>query len=474
MELFFGVVEANVDPEKLGRCKVRIVGDHIQDKSEIPSDDLPWAVPMMPSNSSSMDGIGDSPTGIMLGSWVVVCYIDGKDKQQPIILGTIPGMQTNPPNAGIGFNDPKGMFPNKVGEPSTNVAARGTTGKHAGNHPSIQPRKINVLHGILTAADQWSEPSTPAEPVYPYNKVWEGPHNTAADACEWGHLEEWDSTPGAERYFRQHKTSQNFLEIHPDGKEVRKIHGDNFEFDLNSKHLLIKGDYRVTIEGNKDEYIMGDYWQTIEGNFHRVIKKNDILHCKQNIISTSEGKTIRRSEKQIYDLSYGNIFRKSNENITDVANQNYLNTSGMETTLGLIAEPVPLEWDPIIPEIKVMETMTDIIALSCTGSNKAKFIKIKETFPEFPEIVMDETVVTVDKIRIQLDMISIDTQDINLLGVIHAPYVICPITNYQILTVLDPIPLLPSIFMIKEEPLIPDLYEKTEPKTIYTAPGEIY
>lgn len=37
-----GVVEDNNDPLKLGRCKVRILGYHTDDKKQIPTDALPW------------------------------------------------------------------------------------------------------------------------------------------------------------------------------------------------------------------------------------------------------------------------------------------------------------------------------------------------------------------------------------------------------------------------------------------------
>ena len=40
---FTGVVEDRNDPSKLGRVRVRCVGHHTDDKSKIPTADLPWA-----------------------------------------------------------------------------------------------------------------------------------------------------------------------------------------------------------------------------------------------------------------------------------------------------------------------------------------------------------------------------------------------------------------------------------------------
>ena len=88
---YTGVVENRLDPLKLGRCQVRVVGLHTENKIELPTIDLPWAHPMMPINSASMNGLGWSPTGVVQGSWVIVIFMD-EFQQQPVMLGTIGGI----------------------------------------------------------------------------------------------------------------------------------------------------------------------------------------------------------------------------------------------------------------------------------------------------------------------------------------------------------------------------------------------
>ena len=91
-QIFYtGCVENRLDPLKLGRCQVRVVGIHTENKIELPTFDLPWAHPMMPINSASMNGLGWSPTGVVQGSWVVVIFLDDA-QQQPIMLGTLGGI----------------------------------------------------------------------------------------------------------------------------------------------------------------------------------------------------------------------------------------------------------------------------------------------------------------------------------------------------------------------------------------------
>ena len=51
LQHFVGVVEDRNDPLSLGRCRVRAFGIHTEDKAMIPTEDLPWATPVMPFNS---------------------------------------------------------------------------------------------------------------------------------------------------------------------------------------------------------------------------------------------------------------------------------------------------------------------------------------------------------------------------------------------------------------------------------------
>lgn len=92
MRLYTGVVEDRMDPLKLGRCKVRVVGIHTESKALLPTIDLPWAMPMQSLNSAAISGIGDAPIGPVEGTWVVVVFQDDEDTQFPIILGTIGGI----------------------------------------------------------------------------------------------------------------------------------------------------------------------------------------------------------------------------------------------------------------------------------------------------------------------------------------------------------------------------------------------
>ena len=48
---YVGLVEENIDPKKLGRCRVRVIDIF----DEIPVDDIPWASPWKDLNGNSFN-----------------------------------------------------------------------------------------------------------------------------------------------------------------------------------------------------------------------------------------------------------------------------------------------------------------------------------------------------------------------------------------------------------------------------------
>lgn len=82
-----GVVEARNDPLGIGRCQVRIFGWHTDNKSMLPTKDLPWAHPMLPINNPN------SFSKPRMGDWVVGFFMDGDSAQFPVMMGVLPGFE---------------------------------------------------------------------------------------------------------------------------------------------------------------------------------------------------------------------------------------------------------------------------------------------------------------------------------------------------------------------------------------------
>ena len=101
LKLYTGCVEDRSDPLKMGRCRVRIVGLHTESRISLPTEDLPWAYPIMPVTSAGTSGIGSAPLGPVEGTWVLVTFMD-PDEQMPMMLGTMIGAYQTPENQETG------------------------------------------------------------------------------------------------------------------------------------------------------------------------------------------------------------------------------------------------------------------------------------------------------------------------------------------------------------------------------------
>ena len=143
-----GVVEDRKDPMFLGRCRVRILGWHTADKAELPTADLPWAYPLMPITSASQIGVGEAPVGPVEGTWVMGYYRDGELAQEPVMVGTLPGVPENLAKKGTGFNDPR------LADPDTNRNMKDKDGlaKPGGSPLNLMsfpfpPKDISIISG---------------------------------------------------------------------------------------------------------------------------------------------------------------------------------------------------------------------------------------------------------------------------------------------------------------------------------------
>ena len=232
-KLHLGVVEDINDPEQLGRVRVRVYGVHPVNNQQLITEHLPWAPIMMQATSSSVSGLGQSPTGIETGSTVTVMFFDD-DMQMPCVIGTFSGFPSKVSDPNTGFSDPHSLLPRWLHESDVNRSARGK------DHDQLDSR-LNVELGVVKAdGSTWDEPSTAWAPEYPKNKVFESVS---------GHMIEIDDTVSAERILVQH-TSGSFVELHPNGDIILKSKGSTYEIIANDKNISVGGDCNITCGGN--------------------------------------------------------------------------------------------------------------------------------------------------------------------------------------------------------------------------------
>jgi len=201
---FIGTVEDLEDPEKTGRVKVRIQGIHPDQKTKVPTSALPWATILLPTSSASLKKVGSFATGMELGTTVVGFFMDGRDGNYPIILGTLAGKE-------------------KVGDDNTNDLPDEALGRSK-----------------IVKKQDGPEPPSASRAKYPYNKV---------IRSKSGHVIELDDTPDNERIHIYHK-SGTYTEVNNKGRRVDKSVDDRIEISLKDYTIFVKGNINMSSEGS--------------------------------------------------------------------------------------------------------------------------------------------------------------------------------------------------------------------------------
>jgi hypothetical protein len=241
---FVGIVKKiDGDPKKLGRVKIQIIGQHLND---VDPDILPWASFMMPTTSASLGGVGDTPS-VSINTHVVGFWVDGYNKQQPVIFGT---HLFNP-------DDDDGSSKH-----SLSLLARGEN--------IIKKEKIGSV-----------EPDSPYQAEYPHNRV---------ITTKSGHVIELDDTEGAERIHIYHRKGA-YIEIDKDGKLVVKTPTDSFDITGGIKTISVTGDCRLEVGGN----------------LNATVNKGVQIAAEEDIVLATRGAIELMGKKGIRQSSAGSI-----------------------------------------------------------------------------------------------------------------------------------------------------------------------
>ena len=312
-----GVVENRMDPLNLGRCQIRIKGLHSEQKIFIPTEQLPWSQPLFPINNSFT-----TPNTLKEGDMVIGFFMDGDQAQYPIVFGMFHGIPEDAAKPNQGFNDPRtanqlksaprtpnqliynkngsgitinekvqaSSYPLNLNEPTIDRLAR----NESINKTIVATKKASVVNGVPTATGgTWSEPITPYNAKYPYNKVL---------ATESGHVTELDDTPGAERTHLYHRNG-TFIENHPNGTQVEKITKDKYSIIMKDDHVYIMGKCQVTVQGDAEVFVEKNcYLKTggnldfkIGGNWTTTVAGSVKTTVAGSITQTSGGNTVLKA-----------------------------------------------------------------------------------------------------------------------------------------------------------------------------------
>ena len=113
----------------------------------------------------------------------------------------------------------------------------------------------------------FTEPPSAADPDHPPVS----PYNQTIDS-ESGHSIQLDDTPGRERVRIQHGKSKNFIEMHPNGDQVVKVFGENFDITIGKKNVYVTGACNIVVNGDCNMQVNGNYNQDISGDYNLGVK----------------------------------------------------------------------------------------------------------------------------------------------------------------------------------------------------------
>lgn len=395
---WFGVVENRLDPLNLGRCQVRCFGWHANEKTKIPTEDLPWAHPVVPYGVKAVQPPVE-------GTMVFGFFADGNEARYPILMGTVPGIPEEIGTPNNGFTDPysalekatsasplfprklttskvstenKGpfvnndyarRFPNNLNEPTVSRLARPdrvdseVNGKSLGvRSASIEgttidfQRKNRVIKIRSARFDEkknpatgnkaryyhnWNEPFPSYNAKYPFNNVTE---------TESGHAVELDDTPGYERVQLSHRTGST-LEFLPSGTIKEKAFKD--------KYNIIMGNERTYINGAKDQTVSSDMYLRINGQL--VIQCNGLRLDSSGDINI-KGSSVKISADRDLELfgtrkttvyGAGSLNLRSEVNLGAYGGYSATYGSGGVTAITGIPNPISAAVAPLLAKVGV-------------------------------------------------------------------------------------------------------------------------
>ena len=310
---FIGVVENNVDERLEGRVQVRAFGVH-GTVQQVPTEDLPWATLI----HGSYDPNGEIPS---LNSFVFGFFVDGRDAQQPMILGLIPTQMTeriNPDVTGWGkipetnsrILSKRSLSPD-IGQPSNSRLARGeyieetyVLQQEMSRVKDIPIADSNPDKAESSDREFFAEPAPAYNTQYPFNRVIE----TA------NHSIELDDTPGAERITIYHGEG-SYIAIDARGSTTHKSKSDKFQFNDRNNYVYVKGRNIVTIEGDSQVYVKGNKIEEITGDLIQNVRGNHLLSVGgQSTLNASEEVQIRGAKLRL-ESNVENINLNANKSV---------------------------------------------------------------------------------------------------------------------------------------------------------------
>lgn len=288
-KFYRAVVEDYNDPQKMGRVRVRVVGIHTWDKSEVPTDTLPWAEVITDNMFGGNAGVGTSAVPLQ-GTWCWV-FFDNDDYNYPVLFGLITGKAVDP--GSDGFSDPAGKYPfkDRLDEPDMHRLARGEKISETIDKDQ-KDKHDNKADGEFDSGD------IEFEEIHSNSKY---PDNTVQETAT-GHHFIVDDTPGNERIMTYHRKG-TFEEYRPNGSLMSKVTANrhtsttgHYEEHIRSYMQTVIESYQkehikkwrqIIINENDSKYVGKDYGRRVGGSDFKDVAKMGVHKFGEDYIVTA-------------------------------------------------------------------------------------------------------------------------------------------------------------------------------------------
>jgi len=396
---FVGVVEDRQDPTFTGRVRVRCLGYHTENLIKLPTEDLPWSHVMNPVTSATVSGVGQTPLGLVEGSWVMGFFRDGGEAQQPVIIGSLPGLPASLPQSETeidemkedvvagksmgtysktgkkisvpnylgGFQDPYMNYPRYAGEPDVNrlaVNIKVVTDPPAAKtvevnpHPSLLMRRADVDLGIATASIESSSAlgNIQDDQIGLYGDTILQDYGTPWDELDIASLGSDDTFTAVYPYNHVYESEGGHIKEYDDTPGASRIHerhasGSGYEIaNDGTKVTKVQGDNYSITKGTDYVHIMGDRNETVDGGVRVVVNKesgaknNYNVHCMEGATVT-----VQVDKGDINLVALGDGKNEGNINLFAQRNINFEADGNISMiTRGHFEADVQGHWDELV------------------------------------------------------------------------------------------------------------------------------
>jgi len=312
---FMGIVEKDHDVTLHDRIKVRCFGFHPPYSSgEMDTDELPWATVVNGAQGATQGVPGN-------GEWVIGFFMDGRDAQHPVVLGTIPG-QTLQAVAGSGLpNESAHVKPTnrsvaEYGKPPTKPERSGERIEETQALLQLAAAKTDVPTADGNSWDEFGIPSPPGpEKAVTFRSPYTDSFVSIAGAGS-----------GTEYIILSHNEG-SYVVIHPSGDITVKSFADRQDVTEGSSHEVVSGTKNLTVEGNSYNLkVDGDinfecrnFNHTVHGDYNLTVSGTWRNTAAQRLELASEAITLQSTAEHINLLSAQKIKMNAGDTISMVS-----------------------------------------------------------------------------------------------------------------------------------------------------------